>query len=58
MYTSIEQRDIKQKLGEKIIGVIIKGILIPIIRFANYIVLLATSENDLQTARLIEMDDI
>lgn len=48
------KRDIKQKL-EKII---IRGILIPIIRFANFIVLLATSENDLQTACIIEMDDI
>jgi len=35
----------------------IRGVLISIIRFANYIVLLATFENDLQTA-LIEMDDI
>lgn len=52
------KRDIKQKLEEKIIGVIIRGILIPIIRFANYIVLLVTSENDLQTTRIIEMDDI
>jgi len=39
--------------GEKTKGVIIGGILISIIRFSNYIVLLATSENDLQTALML-----
>jgi len=39
------------------IGVVIRGILISMIRFADDIVLLGTTENDLQTA-LIEMDNI
>jgi len=40
-------RDIKQKLEEEKIGVIIGGILISTIRFADDIVLLDTSEKDL-----------
>jgi len=50
-------RDIKQKLEEKRIGIIIGGILISMIRFKEDIVLLATSEKDLQTA-LTEMDNL
>ena len=57
VYVEQAIRDIKQKLEEKRIGVIIGGILISMIRFADDIVLLATSENKLQTA-LIDMDNI
>jgi len=57
VYVEQAIRVIKQKLEEKRIGVIIGGILISLIRFADDIVLLATSESDLQTA-LIEMDNI
>jgi len=50
----IEQaiRDIKQK-----VGIVIGGILISMIQFADDIILLAASENHLQTA-LIEVDNI
>jgi hypothetical protein len=57
VYVELAIRDIKQKLEEQMIGVVIVGILIPMICFADDIVLLATSENDLQTA-IIEMDNI
>lgn len=42
-------RVIKQKLKLKRVKVLVEGILISVIRFAEDIVMLATSEKDLQT---------